>query len=63
MTNLQAVKANSLIGKGQSPNEVFSSRQLKLLDYIQNHPSKKWKSVINKDLITAWKLVEKIKQA
>lgn len=59
MTKLQAVKANSLIGKGQSPNEVFSSRQLKLLKQIQTNPNRKWKSAINVDIIEAWSRIEK----
>jgi len=60
MTKLQAIKANSLIGKGQSPNEVFSPRQLALLKRIQKNPSKKWKSAINVDVIEAWNKVEKV---
>ena len=31
MTSLQACRANSLIGKGQSPDELLSPRQLKML--------------------------------
>lgn len=58
MTSLQAVQANSLIGKGQSPNSVFSPRQLAALKYIQEHPSKKWKSAINMDLTKAWETLD-----
>ncbi len=54
MTPLQAVRANSLIGKGQSPNAIFSPRQLTALKYIQEHPGKKWKSAINENIIKAW---------
>jgi len=60
MTKLQAVKANSLIGQGQSPNEVLSPRQVALLKYIQEHPNKKWKSAINKDITEAWAMYEKL---
>ena len=60
MTALQAVKANSLIGKGHSPNSVFSARQLELLKYIQANPDKKWKSAINEDLISAWSQAEEV---
>jgi thioredoxin family protein len=62
MTKLQSVKANSLIGKGESPNVILSPRQLKLLDYIQNHPTKKWQSAINDDLISAWGRAEAMKE-
>lgn len=58
MTKLQAVKANSLIGKGQSPNSVLSPRQIELLKYIQEHPTKKWKSAINVDIIKAWDQID-----
>lgn len=58
MTSLQAVKANSLIGKGQSPNSVFSPRQLALLKIIQEYPNAKWKSAINTDLRQAWDAIE-----
>ncbi len=58
MTKLQAVKANSLIGKGQSPNSVFSPRQLELLKNIQMQPNKKWESAINMDLTEAWEKIE-----
>ena len=59
MTKLQAIKANSLIGKGQSPNELFSPRQLALLKRIQENPSKKWKNAINIDVMEAWDRIEK----
>lgn len=62
MTSLQAVKANSLIGKGQSPNSVFSPRQLALLKIIQQHSKAKWKSAINANLISAWDTAEQTAQ-
>ncbi|HNM25983.1 MAG TPA: VPGUxxT family thioredoxin-like (seleno)protein, type 2 [Saprospiraceae bacterium] len=58
MTSLQACRANSLAGKGQSPEEVLSPRQLDLLKNIQANPGKEWKSMIGrKDLSTAWREV------
>ncbi len=56
MTQLQAVKVNSRIGEGQSPNEYLSERQLALLDYIRKHPNeKKWMPAINVHIEEAWK--------
>lgn len=63
MTAIQATKANSLIGQGASPDEVFSARQIALLTHIQAHLSKGWKDAIGVDLMTAWKAVDKIKGA
>ncbi len=63
MTAIQATKANSLIGQGASPDEVFSPRQIALLAHIQAHLSKGWKDAIGVDLMTAWKAVDKIKGA
>lgn len=61
MTKIQAIKANSLIGKGESPNSVFSSRQLILLKYIQDHPNLKWESAIDMDIMAAWENIENTK--
>ena len=54
MTNIQATKANSLIGSRQSPKSVLSPKQLELADYILEHQEKNWKSVINVPLEKAW---------
>jgi Thioredoxin-like len=55
MTPSQASRANSLVGEGKSPEEVFSLRQLALAKYIKENPKKKWKSRIGeKDLVKAW---------
>ena len=59
MTQLQAVKVNSLIGKGQSPNDLLSPRQLEILAVVKANPKKKWKSLINMDLIKGWEEVSK----
>lgn len=58
MTSLQACRANSLVGKGQSPDEILSPRQLELLKTIQANPGKEWKNMIGRpDLSAAWKEV------
>jgi Thioredoxin-like len=55
MTSLQACRANSLVGKGQSPNEILSPRQLFLLENIRQNPKRKLKNAIGcKDLKKAW---------
>jgi len=55
MTSLQACRANSLVGKGLSPNEVLSPRQLALLEKVRQNPKRKLKNVIGtKDLKKAW---------
>ncbi len=55
MTNLQAVKVNSLIGQNQSPDDLLSPRQLDLLNIIKANSKVKWSSAINQDFLTAWK--------
>ncbi len=55
MTSLQACRANSLVGKGMSPDEVLSPRQLSLLENIRQNPKRKLKNAIGiKDLKKAW---------
>ncbi|MCB9306557.1 MAG: thioredoxin family protein [Lewinellaceae bacterium] len=55
MTSLQACRANALVGKGQSPDELLSPRQLSLLERIKDDPKQKRKSMIGrKDLAKAW---------
>jgi len=55
MTSLQACRANSLVGKSQSPDELLSPRQLALLKKIKENPKKKWANMIGrKDLAKAW---------
>lgn len=61
MTQYQATKVNVKIGNRQSPDEYLSPRQLELLSYIQKHPKKKWKNMINVDLTDAWKKIEKVR--
>ena len=49
MTPLQAAKVNSLIGQGQSPNDLLSPRQLALLA-----TDRAKKNLINQDFVTSW---------
>ncbi len=58
MTKLQAVKANALIGKQQSPNHLFSGRQLKKLETIQLSPKNNWPIAIEKDIMESWPAFE-----
>lgn len=55
MTSLQACRANSLVGKSQSPDELLSPRQLALLKKIKDNPKKAWKNMIGRrDFAKAW---------
>lgn len=54
MTPTQAARANSLVGKGKSPNVVLSPKQIELAKYIQENPNKKWENVIGKEISEAW---------
>jgi hypothetical protein len=59
MTSLQACRANSLVGKSQSPEALFSPRQMAVLEKIRQHPNTKLKNAIGKDLKKAWAEVAK----
>lgn len=63
MTQLQAVKVNSLIGQRQLPDALLSPRQLALLKTIQANPNGQWKDQINEDFVTAWEVVAAQKKA
>lgn len=54
MTQLQAARANSLVGNGQLPNEVLSPRQIALVAAIRADKKSKRKSAINVDIQKAW---------
>ncbi|MEO6039686.1 MAG: VPGUxxT family thioredoxin-like (seleno)protein, type 2, partial [Saprospiraceae bacterium] len=55
MTTLQACRANSLVGQGQSPDVLLSARQLTLLQSLRANPKRNWKSMIGRtDLAKAW---------
>lgn len=54
MTELQAVKVNSEIGRGKSFANYLSPRQIALADKIKANPKMEWESAINVDFSTAW---------
>jgi len=62
MTQLQAAKVNSKIGKGQSPDTLLSPKQLALLKFIKRNPNKKWKNAINVELSKAWEVTNKLEK-
>jgi hypothetical protein len=53
MTSVQACRANSMIGSGQSPDALFSPKQRLLLAKIAAEPGKKWKNRVDDNLIVA----------
>lgn len=57
MTSLQAARANSLVGKKQSPDELLSPRQLDVFLIMAENPQKKdWKSMIGQNIIEMWSI-------
>lgn len=54
MTQLQAARANSLIGNGSLPNEVLSPRQIALAKTLQKKKKGKLSSAVNVDIQKAW---------
>ncbi len=62
MTELQAVKANSLVGQRQSPESVLSHRQIELGEFISKNKNKKWKDLIGVDIMAGWAVIEKEKK-
>lgn len=55
MTTLQACRANSLVGQGQSPAGVLSPRQVELGRQAEIKADKKWRTAIGAtDLAGAW---------
>ncbi|MBC7774375.1 MAG: thioredoxin family protein [Phycisphaerae bacterium] len=56
MTSLQASRANTLVGKGQSPEELFSPRQLSLLKKVSENPKKDWKNMIGRSVNEMWSM-------
>ncbi len=58
MTELQATKANSLVGDLAEPDVILSPRQLALASYFRNHPNKRYPNAIGEDLVKAWQKVE-----
>jgi hypothetical protein len=56
MTPLQATRANSLIGRGMSPEAVLSPRQVALAREVRANPAKGWKSLIGKGIEPWWEI-------
>ncbi len=54
MTELQAARANSLVGQGLAPNEVLSPRQLELARFIEKNQKTEWEDRIGQDFSIAW---------
>lgn len=54
MTDLQATKANALIGKRQLPDAVLSPRQVELASFIAKNKRMDWTSAINVPFEKAW---------
>ena len=55
MTQAQASRVNSAIGKRQSPDSYLSPRQLRLLNVIKESKGQGWPDAVNEDFIKAWK--------
>ncbi len=57
MTEMQAAKVNSQIGRGKSFAEYLSPRQIALADRIKADSKTEWESAVNVDIIEAWKKI------
>ncbi|MDO8365814.1 MAG: VPGUxxT family thioredoxin-like (seleno)protein, type 2 [Saprospiraceae bacterium] len=56
MSSLQACRANSLVGKRQSPDELLSPRQLELLKKVAENPDKNWENKIGAGISEMWSM-------
>ncbi|MBI4427862.1 MAG: thioredoxin family protein [Ignavibacteriales bacterium] len=54
MTEIQAMRVNAAIAKGQDPDAFLSPRQRDLFRHIQEHPKNGWKKTIGGDFSSAW---------
>ena len=54
MTEMQAAKVNSQIGRGKSFENYLSPRQIALADKIKTNPKTEWESAVNVDFVKAW---------
>ncbi len=55
MTETQAARVNSCIGKREAVENWLSPRQIELANYIAENPKENWKDAIHQDFETAWK--------
>ena len=61
MTPTQAARANSLIGKRQTPDSILSPRQVKLVQQIKKQPHLKWPDAIGVDIQKGWDKIEELR--
>ena len=54
MTEMQAAKVNSQIGRGKSFANYLSPRQIALADKIKANPKMEWETAVNVDIVKAW---------
>jgi len=54
MTEMQAARANHLIGQRKSPDGVLSPRQIELANQIAQNRNKKWADAIHEEFVEAW---------
>lgn len=54
MTETQAARVNSAIGKNMNPDVYLSPRQRRLYSLIKDHPKSGWKNSIGVDFTVAW---------
>jgi hypothetical protein len=60
MTELQAARANSLVGQSKSPAELLSPRQIELASFIRKNEKKGWENAVGKDITLAWENAGKL---
>ncbi len=57
MTEMQAAKVNSQIGRGKSFSDYLSPRQIDLAKKIKDNPEMNWVSAVNVDIVKAWEKI------
>jgi hypothetical protein len=57
MTEMQAAKVNSQIGRGKSFADYLSPRQIALAMKIKANPETEWESAVNVDFTQAWEKI------
>jgi len=58
MTEMQAAKVNSQIGRGKPFTDYLSPRQIDLAKKIKANPNMEWESAVNVDFVKAWDNLE-----
>lgn len=54
----QASRVNTAVGFGGDPNIFLSPKQVEVLTFVKNNPSKGWKNVYEKPFLIAWNQVK-----